>query len=58
METKWTKNNVKSNNFCLFFVSFSAGFIAWKEGNSNSNFKIAFNVGWVRCGKLATEFNA
>jgi len=59
METKWTKNNVKSNNFCLFFfVSFSVGFIARKEENSNSKFKIAFNVGWMRCGKLATEFNA
>jgi len=36
----------------------SAGFIAWKEGNSNSKFKSAFNEGWVGCSKLATKFNA
>jgi len=57
METKWTKNRRKIKQLLSIFVSFSARFIAWKEGNSNSKFKIAFNVGWMGCGKLATEFN-
>jgi len=39
-------------------LDISDGFISWKEGNRNSKFKIAFNAGWVGCGKLATEFNA